>query len=79
MLSTFMMLGVNRRGGDLADNYLAVDGVLRARPAAKDKYLKSVTLAASMRPRSRPRSEPPEISEAVSVKSCPVTWAPRRR
>jgi hypothetical protein len=42
MLSTFMMLGVNRRGGDLADNYPAVvDGVLRARPAAKDKYLKS--------------------------------------
>ena len=72
MLSTFMMLVLSRRGGDLADNYLAVvDGVLRARPAAKDKYLKSVTLAASTRPRSRPRSEPPEISEVDSVKK----WA----
>ena len=37
MLSTFMMLRINRRGGDLADNYLAVvDAVLRARRAASE-------------------------------------------
>jgi hypothetical protein len=57
MLSTFMMLRINGRGGDLADNHLAVvDAVLRTRRAAKDKYLKSVNQRGSFRQKvgSRP-------------------------
>jgi hypothetical protein len=40
MLSTFMMLRINGRGGDLADNHLAVvDAVLRTRRAARTSTL----------------------------------------